>query len=48
MMERARAAAGGPVEAHLIPGAAHAESIVADSALYWAAIDAFLSKYAHS
>ena len=48
MMERARAAAGGPVEAHLIPGAAHAESIVAAPGLYWAHIDAFLSIYAHS
>ena len=48
MMERARAAAGGPVEAHLIPNAAHAESIVTAPSLYWACIDAFLAKVAHS
>ena len=48
MMERACAAAAGPVEAHLIPGAAHAESVSTAPERYWAHIDAFLAKYAHS
>lgn len=46
MLDRAYAAAAGPKQSYLAPGAAHAESVCADPDAYWAQIDAFLGRWA--
>ncbi len=47
MLKRAYAAANGPKLRLVVPGAAHAESVLADSHAYWRTVDAFIARHVH-